>query len=87
MSATGADWRDALELPEACAVAAGWIGGAGAALQAAGGMPLQQWQLTVGVRLDNHWAAAAAVAAAMTEAEAVAEVLGAAESGSGVDQG
>ncbi len=68
MSATGAVWRDVLELPDACAVSAGWIGGAGAALQAAEGMPLQQWQLPVGVRLDNHWAAAAAVAAAVAEA-------------------
>jgi hypothetical protein len=75
MSSSGPQWRDALELPEACAVAAGWIGGAGAVLQAAGPMPLQQWQLPASVRLDNHWAAA------------VADVSPAAETGPGVAHG
>lgn len=73
----GVRWQAPLPLPEACAVAGGWIGGAGSVIRSGvargtgveGEPTLDRWQLA-DIRLDNHWALTQAVRPAATPAYA-----------------
>jgi hypothetical protein len=57
-----ARWQAPLPLPQACALAGGWVGGAGAVVRAgraahgAVAPPVERWRLHAAIRLDNHWA-------------------------------
>ena len=51
-------WRAPVLLDEACPIAAGWLGGAGAVVHADadGSGAIEQLPLDESIRLDNHWA-------------------------------
>ena len=53
-----ARWQSPVLLPQACPLAGGWIGGAGAILQTGGGEGPWPRRLSLddALRLDNHWA-------------------------------
>ena len=53
-----ARWQAPVQLPQACPIAAGWLGGAGeiAHANAAGASTVERLRLDNAIRLDNHWA-------------------------------
>ncbi len=50
-------WLAPVQLAQACPIAAGWLGGAGAVVHAdGGGEAIERLRLDDAIRLDNHWA-------------------------------
>ncbi len=58
LAAGEARWQSPVLLPQACAIAADWAGGAGAIVQAGSGADVAPRRLALddSLRLDNHWA-------------------------------
>ena len=56
LAAGEARWQAAVDLPQACPIAGGWAGGAGAVVHAGEGIAARRLPLDDALHLDNHWA-------------------------------